>query len=445
MFCVIIRTGGADAVLMATPRLAGSEEIGRENAALRRLIVAFQHLSGLAVEDTGLESVTESIAERVDTAVAVVDDKLTVLACSGGMESDAAQLFRDHLRHPRLAQVLEVVGPTRRALRMPGMAGFAPIVVAPVPVGDAVPAFLLTLDDGDQDESEDMRLLLTEHAATICGVILGRQRVVAAAATQARYDLVEGLLSGRRSDADEVRRWAAHLGYNEQYKHRVASIALLDGCGGEDAARVSAAVERFFTTQIPEAITAQRAREVVVVLPELDPAAPRAVRLVRQCIACITETFGGAMVNAGIGGMCHAPSEIARSYEDARRTVEIVDRIGRAGAAVAIEELGIHRLLLQVADIAQLREFAREVFGDLLAHGNGTAMEYLSTLTSYFRENNSPQRVAQELHLHRNTVAYRVRRIEELADLDFRNYRDRLMAQVALEILDMVDLVGEGP
>lgn len=428
---------------MATARLAGSDEIGRENAALRRLVVAFQHLSGLAVQDAGLESVTESIAERVDTAVAVVDDKLVVLACSGGAESDAAHMFRDHLKHPRLAQVLDVVGPTRRALRMPGMAGVAPIIVAPVPVGDTIPAFLLTLDEGDQDEGEDVRLLLTEHAATICGVILGRERIVAAAATQARYDLVEGLLSGRGSDAEEIRRWATHLGYDEQYQHRVVSVVLLDGCGGEDVVRVLAAVERFFTTQIPAAITALRDREVVVVLPEPNPAAPRALPLAKQCIAHITETFGDAEINAGIGGLCGPATEIARSYDDARRTVEIVDRVGRAGTALAVEDLGIHRLLLQVADVKQLREFVHEVFGDLLAHTNGNVMQYLPTLACYFRENNSPQRVAQELHLHRNTVAYRVRRIEELSNLDFHSYHDRLMAQVALEILDMVDVVGE--
>ena len=430
---------------MATARLAGSEEIGRENAALRRLIVAFQHLSGLAVQDADLESVTESIAERVDTAVAVVDDKLMVLACSGGAKSDAAHLFRDHLSHPRLAQVLEVVGPTRRALRMPGMAGIAPIIVAPVPVGDTIPAFLLTLDEGDQDEGEDMRLLLTEHAATICGVILGRERIVAAAATQARYDLVEGLLSGRGSDADEVRRWAAHLGYDERYQHRVVSIVLIDGCGGADATRVLTAVEKFFSAQNPGAIAALRDREVVVVLPEPDAAAARAVALAKQCIAHITETFGTAKINVGIGGLCGPATEIARSYDDARRTVEIVDRMGRAGTAVAVEELGIHRLLLQVADVKQLREFAREVFGDVVTDTNGNAVEYLPTLACYFRENNSPQRVAQELHLHRNTVAYRVRRIEQLANLDFHSYHDRLMAQVALEILDMVDVVGETP
>lgn len=430
---------------MATARLAGNEEIGRENAALRRLVSAFQHMSSLAVQDVGLESVMDSIAERVDTAVALVDETSTVLACSGGMASEAATFFRDLLRHPRLAQVFGVVGPTRRALRIPGFDETPPIIVAPVPVGDTVPAFLLTLDEGDQDEGEDIRLLLTEHAATMCGVILGRERVVAAAATQARHDLVEGLLSGKGRDADEIRRWAAHLGYDEQHQHRVVSIVVLDACGSEELARAPVSVERFFTTQTPEAIIALRGREVVVVLPELDATAPRALRLAQQCVAHITETFGGAMINAGVGGMCRSALDIGRSYADARRTVEIVQRMGRAGTAVAMEDLGIHRLLLRVADVGQLREFAREVFGDLLAQTNSTPIEYLSTLACYFRENNSPQRAAQELHLHRNTVSYRVRRIEELTNLDFHSYRDRLMAQVALEIIDMTDVVGKSP
>ncbi|MGD0701237.1 MAG: helix-turn-helix domain-containing protein [Trebonia sp.] len=54
----------------------------------------------------------------------------------------------------------------------------------------------------------------------------------------------------------------------------------------------------------------------------------------------------------------------------------------------------------------------------------------------YFRENNSPQRASRLLHVHPNTVAYRIKRIEEITGLRLDNYRDRLIAQVALEILD---------
>jgi hypothetical protein len=54
----------------------GSDEIGRENVALRRLVVAYQHLSSLAAQDADVQTVTELIAESVGTAVALVDQRL---------------------------------------------------------------------------------------------------------------------------------------------------------------------------------------------------------------------------------------------------------------------------------------------------------------------------------------------------------------------------------
>jgi DNA-binding PucR family transcriptional regulator len=148
--------------------------------------------------------------------------------------------------------------------------------------------------------------------------------------------------------------------------------------------------------------------------------------------------FADSVLTAGIGGNCRSAEEIVGSYDDARRTVEILARMGRAGVAATIDDLGIHRLLLQVADLAQLRTFARDVFGELLTSAKGHGREYLPTLACYFRANNSPQRASADLHVHPNTVTYRVRRVEGLTGLDFRSYRDRLMAQVALEILDVV-------
>ena len=102
----------------------------------------------------------------------------------------------------------------------------------------------------------------------------------------------------------------------------------------------------------------------------------------------------------------------------------------------AFEDLGIHRLLLQVPDLNELRSFAAEVLGKLSEHEHEHKSEYLSTLACYFRENNSPQRASRLLHVHPNTVAYRIKRIEEITGLRLDNYRDRLIAQVALEILD---------
>ena len=101
-----------------------------------------------------------------------------------------------------------------------------PVIVAPILVGHDVPAYLMTFGSAKQGDGGGMSLLMTEHAATICGVILGREKVVAAAARQVRDDLVEGLLLGGGRDNGEVGRWARHLGYDASREHRILAVAV---------------------------------------------------------------------------------------------------------------------------------------------------------------------------------------------------------------------------
>ena len=342
--------------------------------------------------------------------------------------------------HPRLGQVLRASRLSQRALRLPKVGGMPAIIVAPVLVGDEVPSYLVTIDPAENLFGEDMSLLVTEHAATICGVILGRERVVAAAARRVRDDLVEGLLLGRGRDNADASRWAAHLGYDPARDHNVLAIAFDlppsaapdHGDGAAQRQRIWESIEHFVTTRAPEAIVSARESEVVVVT-----AAPMDARqLAAACLARLAELFPAAKVVIGIGGTCRDPRDVARSYAQAQRTTQTLQRLGRSGAVSAFGDLGILRLLLQVPDLAELRSFAADVLGKLSMHEHEHKSEYLTTLACYFRENNSPQRASRILHVHPNTVAYRVKRIEEITGLRLDNYTDRLIAQVALEILD---------
>ena len=411
----------------------------RENTVLRELVTVYRHLSGLAMQDADLAGVVRLISERTAATVAVVSQLMDVLtaAAPGLPDEKAAALVRDQVVHPRLGQVLRASRLSQRALRLPNVGGVPAIIVAPILVGDEVPSYLITLDPAEESFGEDVSLLVTEHAATICGVILGRERVVAAAARRVRDDLVEGLLLGRAREAGDAARWAAHLGYDPARVHSVVAIAFeLPPARAADAdalrQRIRESIEHFVTTRAPEAIVSARETEVVVVAAsEPDPR-----RLGTACLARLAELFPSARVVIGIGGACQDPGEIARSYDQARRTTETLRRLGRSGSVAAFEDLGIHRLLLQVPDLGELRSFAAEVLGKLSLHEHEHKSEYLATLACYFRENNSPQRASRLLHVHPNTVAYRIKRIEEITGLRLDNYRDRLIAQVALEILD---------
>jgi len=420
--------------------------LDRENAALRELVTVYRHLSGLALQDADLAGVVRLISDRTAATVAVVTQLMDVLtAAAPGMPADrAAAEVREHVVHPRLGQVLRASRLTQRALRLPNVGSMPAIIVAPVLVGDEVPSFLITIDSAENVFGEDMSLLVTEHAATICGVILGRERVVAAVARRVRDDLVEGLLLGRCRDNTDPDRWAAHLGYDPARDHNIVAIGFgLPPAAQADATaqrqRIRESIEQFITTRAPDAIISARESEVVVVtvVPEdAGAGADNARRLAAACLARLEELFPAAKVVIGIGGACRDPRDLARSYAQAQRTTQALRRLGRTGTVAAFADLGILRLLLQVPDLAELRSFAMDVLGKLSIHEHEHHSEYLATLACYFRENNSPQRASRILHVHPNTVAYRVKRIEEITGLRLDNYTDRLIAQVALEILD---------
>jgi sugar diacid utilization regulator len=423
--------------------------VQRENVMLRELVTVYQQLTSLTLQNADISTVARLLAERTAATVAIVGRGLEVLAAAApdAADDEVAGMVRDYVVSTRLAAVLSSTARTRRSLRLPDVGDFVPVIVAPILVGDDVPAYLITLGSPQQGDGGDMSLLVTEHAATICGVILGRERVVAAAARQVRDDLVEGLLLGGGRDNGEVGRWARHLGYDPTREHRILAVAVevagsARAAGGSAAAlgkRVAAAIDHFFTTRMPGAITSIREDEVVIVVPEHSgrlPPAAAASRLSASCLARIRDLFPEAMITIGIGGACRDPAEIARSYDQARRAIDAVARLGRQRQVVAFEDLGIHRLLLQVPDLAELRSFATEILGELGRQERQRGAELVATLACYFRENNSPQRTARILHVHPNTVAYRIRRIQEITGLRLDTYRDRLMAQVALEILD---------
>lgn len=433
-----------------------------ENAVLRDIVTTYGELSGLATQDADPATVLSLVSERVGGSAALVDAGLEVLASAG--EDDLAGLLT--AERGALARLVATAAATRRALTLPAGAEDAPsVVVAPIVLGDEPAAYLLTATRDDDGQTEDTRLMVTEHAATICGIVLGRARVVAAAAGQARRELFDGLLLlGDRADAD-FDNWARHLGIKPDQPHRVmttvfrtAGAARAAGAAGVAAGaagatgaagggvpagagpgretEIAAEVERLLLTRCHAATVVNRGTEVVAVVAVDGPTPGPLVQVATLCKTTVEARFPGATVSTGIGNAYTGAARIGTSYAEARHAVDTTTLMSGLGGVVTFAELGISRLLARVRDVADLHEFARDVLGDLLAHERAHGTDYLATLNVYFNENNSPQRSARRLHTHPNTVAYRVRRIEEITGLSLSSYSDRLMLQVALEIVN---------
>jgi sugar diacid utilization regulator len=412
-----------------------------EFADLRHVVALCGELSSLATTDCDLEQIVNVVAARAGVWAAVVDDALTVLAVGAdaarhaGEEQPTGVLDSDP---EAVSQLVAAAARMRRALSLPALGASAvSLVVAPILVGDDSVAYLVTAGHDADETGEDARIMVTEHAAMVCAVVLGRRRVVAIAAGRARRELFDGLVFvGDRTEAD-VEGWARHLGIEPDQRHRALVTALYSPAGTPTPAATDL-VEHMITTRCPAATVVNRDTEVVALVPGDDDAelARRLTALARLCREAVTARHPEVRLIAGLGDPHTGAARIGASYDEARRAVDIGRLMTGLSDVTVFAELGVHRLLAQVHPTSELGGFARDVLGDLIDHDRTNGTDYCATLTAYFRENGSPRRAAALLHTHPNTVAYRIHRVEKITRLDLGSYSDRLAVQVALEIVN---------
>ena len=435
--------------------MGGHAELERENDALKALIATYDHLTGLALQNADLGSISQVLSRRSGRSVAVLDptlQPLTIVAPSDDEVLDLSWIEGD----PRVGQAALATAETRRALRVPGAGSARPaFVVAPISTGDEVLAYLMTVLHDEDVSAEDLDLLLTQHAATVYAVVMTRERAAVVMSDRVRDELIEGLLLGAISTPDEVRRWARYLGYDTSRSYRVLSLMPFHGddrltaAAGDDAAGVAArqhllrGLRDIVARQAPEAIVTARRDEVVVLVPERRGPKTQGVPTARQLAEALVDHFTSMSPRyhlvAGVGGLCADPGALPQSYSNARRAAHMSQRLGRRRGVAAFEDLGIYRLLLQVPDPEELRRFADHVLGPVAEYDAKHDGGLLRTLGAYLRHNGSHQSVARELHVHANTVGYRLHRIQTITGLHLESYEDRLIAQVAMKILEAIE------
>ncbi|BBA95682.1 hypothetical protein RVR_643 [Actinacidiphila reveromycinica] len=425
-----------------------------EFADLRHVMALCGELSGLAATDCDLEQIVAVVAGRVGVWAAVVDDSLAVLAAAAG-RAGAQRLAGVLDSDPdAVAQLVAAASRMRRALSLPAAGASAvSLVVAPILVGDDAVAHLVTAGHDADETGEDARIMVTEHAAMVCAVVLGRRRVVAIAAGRARRELFDGLvLVGDRTESADVEGWARHLGIEPDQRHRVlvAAVRAPAGAPATPATATTPApattattaavdlVEHMIATRWPAATVVNRDAEVVALVPGDDDEglARRLTALAGICRDAVAARFPEVRLLAGLGDPHTGAGRISTSYTEARRAVDIGSVMPGLSGVTVFSELGVHRLLAQVRDPGELGGFARDVLGELIDHDRDNGTDYCATLTAYFRQNGSLRRAADLLHTHPNTVVYRIHRAEKISRLDLGSYSDRLAAQVALEIVN---------
>ncbi len=138
----------------------------------------------------------------------------------------------------------------------------------------------------------------------------------------------------------------------------------------------------------------------------------------------------------GIGNK-YSLSELHRSYKEALFTIHLSKLTGKGNLIRHFTDLGIFALIC-THEPADLKNFCDKYLGFIQDSDKNYNRELLDSLRCFFDANFDVKEAADRLHLHINTLRYRLRKIEELSGMSLQQIEDRANLFVALKIYELL-------
>lgn len=399
------------------------------------LLTSFAAHAAVALENARLFAELDAAARRIGEQAAAVDraaeahDRLTALVLRGSPLEEVVEVLGEVLGHP--------VGVRDREGRR--IAGPEPTPVTeevPVVAGSERLGCLVVLGDADGDDAHgeghgqaldpaERRIL--ERGAVVVALVLLFARSEEAAEARLGGALIADLLRDPqdRAEVGRLRARAARHGVDLD-GGCVVAVARLDGVEADVAARAAVRAAR----ASGGLVGVHDGHVVLVARPDDGPVA------VGEALARSVATTGGtATVGVAAGPPDALGSGLSAAYAEAARCAEVLVVLGRSGEVSDPAGLGVARLVLGGGGPEALTDFVEDVLGPVLAWDESRGSALCRTVEAWFAAGGSPSGAATRLHVHPNTVAQRLARVDELLGRGWREPARALDVQLALRVV----------
>ncbi|MGI0131206.1 MAG: PucR family transcriptional regulator, partial [Thermoplasmata archaeon] len=129
---------------------------------------------------------------------------------------------------------------------------------------------------------------------------------------------------------------------------------------------------------------------------------------------------------------------VAAAYREARRTLDLVARSGAAAMGlVDVEDLGLLGMLIEASPAGSIESFWRRRLGPLREYDAREGTDLCGSVAAFLEEGGL-RRAARRLGVHANSLAYRLKRAEEIGGFSLSSADTRLELQMALRCRNLL-------
>lgn len=293
-----------------------------------------------------------------------------------------------------------------------------------------------------------------QHAATAAALVMMSELAIAEAEARGEREFLAGLLSGLIRSAEDIARQAEALGADPRTAY--AAVCLLferspeeqgysDGPVEAVAETARWALERTLRFRRVNSIKTWHGPEALLLLPSSAiPVRQQASILIEDVTALVRRQHSGISVTAGIASEAAPLTGVTARVQEAVSACRLGRSLGRVGHLTEYEDLDAYPAVLEAVtghDSARAFERLRDRFlGPVLAHEARTNMPLVDTLSVLFANNGNVSATARALGINRQSLLYRLAKIESLSRVSFASPSNRFALELALQVHRLKDV-----
>ncbi|GCF10581.1 CdaR family transcriptional regulator [Dictyobacter arantiisoli] len=422
--------------LILLPLHAQLEEIEREVITFvvsfrgeieRKATEIASQLMQLSYQGAGIQGVSEYLATNRGKWVVIqdADQHVRFQAAPAGMAPLllSSPLTDDQLRLQGLARVVEPIPGSRHEI-----AGYLSLV-------------------GSESDFDYLERIILSQATPIIAIEFAHERDRTEVESRYQYEAFTDVIQGHYQQPEEMMARARLLGYDLTTPQAVVLFEISpnehDFSSNNAYAQWSRRIREELLREWSACWVQNDARRVIALIPlapfDSQPETEREhetalySRLERVVSRISSQKSNGstrAIYSCGMGRISKNLQGIPLSFREAQQALEIGRRLFGEGNLHSFARLGIYRLLFHLNGHSELDDFYYETLGPLLNHDS----TYVDTLEGFFRSNCNLSEMARTMHFHRNSLLYRLNRIESLLGRSLEDPELRLALQIALKI-----------
>ncbi len=185
-----------------------------------------------------------------------------------------------------------------------------------------------------------------------------------------------------------------------------------------------------FTPQSGDAVTSVDENSIILI-KSLKDTSPAALEEVAQTVVSLLDTEAMLSTRVAYGTVVAELKDVSKSYKEAKMALEVGQIFYAGKRVIAYSTLGIGRLIYQLpVNLCEI--FINEIFANGIPEELDE--ETRNTLDKFFENNLNVSETSRQLFVHRNTLVYRIEKIQKATGLDLRCFDDALTFKIAMMV-----------